>query len=214
MIMLLSELLNEETLDEYKKRLVKSLGISKLGAGAFGTVFSHPAYHNVAVKVFQWDPEYVKFAKFCKANPNNRWLPKVIDVVTANVDSGGYEKYGQKEKREINIVFFQKLRSATRAEIKAAVHEILSEIPEEEGDDRFNPKKSKNKKWYHDKSNFDDIGMFEWNLVIKHTKDKDLKQFATWLYNADYGTDLHNANVMMRDEGDRSQLVFTDPVAS
>ena len=53
------------------KRFVKMLqenGWQSLGAGCYGSVFTHPNL-NYCIKLFTKDPIYLRFVKFCQANP-------------------------------------------------------------------------------------------------------------------------------------------------
>jgi hypothetical protein len=207
--MLLAELLAEESVPDYIKRLTSTLNIRQLGKGAFASVFQHPVYHNVAVKIFEYDPMYVKFIKICQKT-TNRWLPKVVSVHKVKMDevkTWRHDVHGDKiGKTEAWIVFFEKLRKASNAELKAAVQDILSDIPdsyfEEDGDlEHF---------YRDDFIDFEDLDPEVWAVIARATKRADVKQLAKILVKVD-AADIHAENVMIRDDG---QLVFTDPVAS
>lgn len=204
--MKIAELLQEETADEYLKRLVKTLGIKKLGKGRYASVFQHPVYQNVAVKVFDssHDSEYLKFVEFCLANQLNPWLPKIIGTETATVDSKYVrtDRMAHFPKPTVSIVFFQKLRKAKFPEIKKATQVFLDSVPE---------------KYFLDEKEtyqaFEDFGSEVWELLGKHAADPHIAQVSKFFFKIG-ANDVHENNVMMRDEGGRSQLVFTDPVAS
>lgn len=203
MIMRFKEfLITEENSGEYIQRLTKTLNVKRLGSGAYASVFQHPVYHNVAVKFVQEDPAYVEYAWFCKKHPKNKWLPKVVSIHSVKFDEVDWEDGNSDEG---TLVFFQKLRKAKPAEIKKAAQEILKDVP-----DSWFEKNTYERADYKNFYTFDDP---EWNVVSKFAKDKDTKELALELEGMG-ANDIHDANVMMRDEGDRSQLVFTDPVAS
>jgi len=201
------ELIQEETLEAYTDKLVKSLKIKKLGSGAYASVFQHPVYHNVAVKVVQDDPEYMRFARFCQKNPNNEWLPKIVSIHKVAVDDEFRMNSGTVEA---HIIFFQKLRPARASEIKAAVQRILKTVPPKyfaqgaQDDPLFDPMV-----YYTD---FDELDE-RWGRIARKTTDADVRVVAKYFAYLD-GVDLHPGNVMMRDDKGRAQLVFTDPVAS
>jgi len=217
--MLLRELITEETKNEYFKRLVKTLKIKKLGEGAYASVFQHPVYHNVAVKFFQYDPMYMKFIKHCMKHPENPWLPKVVSVHKLDIDNAWYDRAEKDKKREMKedgyLVFFQKLRKATAKEIKIAAQDIISDLPEKVFLNDDNAERG-NFNFMFRRADVDDFYNFEneeWEVVARMTKRPEVKKLAQILVSVG-AQDIHNGNVMMRDEGDRTQLVFTDPVAS
>jgi hypothetical protein len=198
------ELLQEETLDQYTAKLVKTLNIKKLGRGMYASVFQHPVYHNVAVKVVQDDPAYMYFAKFCMKNPDNQWLPKIVSIHAVDFDG---------RRKSSHIIFFQKLRPARRSEIKAAMQQIFKTIPikyfaqdaqDAQDDPLFKPM-----------AHYDDFQDLDghWRHIANKTTDDDVRVVAKYFANLN-GVDLHHNNVMMRDDRGRAQLVFTDPVAS
>lgn len=62
-------------------------GYQTLGMGSFGTVFKHPKQDKV-LKVFGKDRFYPLWVKFCRANPNNPYLPKFrSNLLTLRQDS-------------------------------------------------------------------------------------------------------------------------------
>lgn len=201
------ELIQEETLEQYTDKLVKSLNVKTLGNGTYASVFQHPVYHNVAVKVVQDDPAYMYFAKFCMKNSNNEWLPKIVSIHKVVVDN----KYKTgKGTAEAHIIFFQKLRPATTKEIKVAVQRVLKTIPPQYFDQG-----GQDDPLFDDMIDFTDFQELDehWRHIANKTTDEDVRVVAKYFANLN-GVDLHDKNVMMRDDKGRAQLVFTDPVAS
>lgn len=96
--------INAETYKEYVKRLL-DLDYTKLGEGGFGTVFQHPCFDNVAVKVVKQDRAYRKFASFCIENPHNPWLPRIASVKSIKLDDANLAY----------VVFMEKLQPVTPA---------------------------------------------------------------------------------------------------
>jgi hypothetical protein len=208
--MKLNELhLAEDTAEEYLKKLVTTLKISKLGSGAYASVFQHPVYHNVAVKFFSADPMYLKYLKLCQKAQDNPWVPKIVSIHKLKMDDYGYDNLvGEKrtEKEEGYLVFFQKLRRAKASEIKAAIQDILSDLP----DPLFYPNDFALFDMARKDFSFELMTGQDWGVVTKWTKRPEIKQIARILTAVD-ANDIHSQNMMMRDEGDRTQLVFTDP---
>jgi hypothetical protein len=91
--------ISAETYREYITRL-HDLDYKFLGQGAFGTVFEHPTFSNVAVKVVKADSAYKKYAEFCAAHKSNPWLPKIADLVPVKLD----------DAPRAYIVFMEKLQ--------------------------------------------------------------------------------------------------------
>lgn len=210
----------EETQVEYFNRLAKTLKIKELGEGAYAKVFQHPVYSNVAVKFFQDDPMYVKYIRHCLKAQENPWIPKIVSVHKIKVDSHRYhfDLKGQTRDKfdQAYLVFFQKLREATTKEIKNAARQIVADLP----DSYFYPEFGDigdNNPWFDyrrsDIRSFENWSIRTWLRIAKFSKDEHIKQLAKILVAVE-AKDIHDANVMMRDEGDRTQLVFTDPVAS
>lgn len=199
--MKVQELLAEETVKQYIERLTSSLNIKKLGSGAYASVFQHPLYKNVAVKVFEWDPEYLQYIKICKRS-TNKWMPRVVSIHTIEMDEEKnrfHIRFNEEPgKTDGTIVFFEKLRKATHKEIVAAQEELCKDVPEEHQDDLL------------DTPSFEDWGTGHWQIVKRFAKDPDTKRFAALAIRMGF-EDIHDENVMISDDG---QLVFTDPVAS
>jgi len=193
-----------ETRDQYMKRLTKTLKIKQLGHGAYATVFQHPVYHNVAVKYVNPDddPMYLEFIELCQKHPHNPWLPKVVGINNLTMQS--WHKKAPNERG--TLIFFQKLRKATSSDIKTAIQSILASVPDSVLQDKMR----------QDTRNLNGFHLLfpeEWKVIAQHSTDKNIREVAKILAQV-RASDIHNKNVMMRDEGGKSQLVFTDPVAS
>lgn len=205
------QFLNEETVDQYIDRLVKTLKIKKLGSGAFASVFQHPVYHNVAVKIFEYDPMYVKYIKICQKS-TNPWLPRVVSIHKIRMDeveTWRHRNYGDKIKKiDSWIVFFEKLRPVKKAELKAATQKFLAEFPDSDFD--FNDRRS----WFEASrgsyESFEELSSSTWQQLAKIAKNPEIKEVAKILDSV-RANDIHDGNVMVRSDG---QVVFTDPVAS
>lgn len=198
--MRVQELLAEETVPDYLRRLMGTLKIQELGKGKYASVFQHPMYHNVAVKIFEYDPEYLAYIRLCQKT-KNRWLPHVVSVHKLKMDeveTWRHKKYNEKPgKTDAYIVFFEKLRAASMKEIWAAVKEIAKDVPEEHSMELLD-------------NTFEDWHRGHWQIVKQFAKDKDTKKLAEIAVRFGFH-DVHDQNVMIRSNG---QLVFTDPVAS
>jgi len=198
--MRVQELLTEETVPDYLKRLIGSLKMKELGRGAYASVFQHPVYHNVAVKIFEYDPDYLEYIRICQKT-KNRWLPQVVSVHKLKMDeveTWRHKKYDEKPgKTDAYIVFFEKLRPAKMKEIWAAGKEIAKDVPEEHAMELLD-------------NTFEDWHRGHWHIVKQYAKDKETKKLAEIAVRVGFH-DVHDGNVMIRSNG---QLVFTDPVAS
>lgn len=197
--MKLKQILVEETRHEYLTRLTGTLKIKRLGKGAFASVFQHPVYSNVAVKYVDPDEDYayMYFIRECMKKQHNRFLPKVIGINYVKMDRS---QYADRSERGA-LIFFQKLRPAKVSEIKRAVSEMMDTLPND------NPIRQDHS------STFEEFSSYEWEELAKHSSDRDIREVAKMMLKMK-ANDIHNGNVMMRDEGNKSQLVFTDPVAT
>ncbi len=184
-----------ETLTQYVQSL-KEKGILSLGKGMSATVFNHPTMPNVVVKmIVADDPYYLKYVNFCKKNPNNPWLPRILggpEVRTLVSKSKVRNKADSPLKRKVIFLFLEKLRPANRNDTKAACEYAASLL-------------ENNVRYY----GFDEFSPGDWQLLSKQTKDRDFATLASFLYTFDNYLDLHSTNFMMRG----AQLVFNDPVS-
>jgi hypothetical protein len=178
----------EEELDDYIKRLKKTELMQKLGNGSFATVFQHPVYHNVVVKVFDGnDYGYRDWLRFVKRNQHNDYVPKLVSLHYVE------NEYGD----EIGIVFMKKLSRAPVSKIKLLVKQL-------------NVWCGKDKPIDHNYY-FEDFGKHDWAAIARKCKavDPSLAQVAA-VFARNPPEDLHGANVMMDTDG---HLIFTDPFA-
>jgi hypothetical protein len=202
--MKLQDLITEETLGEYTRRLTRSLGIRALGTGAYGKVFQHPVYHNVAVKIFLDDPVYEMYIKWCKAHQSNPWVPKIISMQKVKLHTYKWQQeLNHRPDKTATIVFFQKLRKASKTQQSKAVQQMLAtcgeDLPMWEEETNLDASEQRQ---------FLDWDKEEWAAIAKYTKDKHVREIARLFAKHD-AHDIHEENVMMRDD----QLVFTDPFA-
>jgi hypothetical protein len=191
--MLVAELF-EETRDEYFTRLTKALKIKKLGSGMYATVFQHPVYTNVAVKYVGSDDEmYMKYIRIVSKTPGNPWLPRVLSIHRLTMDEA--DRWGDEDKAEDYLIFFEKLKPASKASIAKATKQIMNTLvwPKEEDDVNDDLVYLKGmarhplSDWYSS----------DWSLVHKYTTDPKIKQCTKILMDVDVN-DIHSGNVMMR----------------
>ena len=161
--------LHAETYKEYVSRLHK-LKLPTLGEGAFGKVFQHPEFSNVAVKVVRSDDAYLRLAKFAMENPGNRWLPKVASFRHVDFDDStdGY------------VVFTEKLEPIGFSEFNSFLIQLEGLCKHRvgaSGDELFSLK--------------------EWKSIAD-SAPSDLATVIKWLYTCGLGMDLHAHNFMKR----------------
>jgi hypothetical protein len=192
--MIVAELLSTtETLSQYTKRLVKTLGIPMIGRGVFSGVFMHPVYHNVVVKVFDdRDIEYQKFLRFVMKNQGNRWLPRVIDHVKVNGPKG-----------RLHIVFMEKLTPLRHhSKLLRKFAKELNRLVPGMKDDILDA--LENKDYSFSKDGWRKIAM------AAARAGHDIEPVARFLATNANNLDLHWDNIMGRGS---DQAVITDPVA-
>lgn len=137
--MKLRDIISEETVKDYTERLVKTLGIKELGSGFYSSVFQHPIYRNVAVKLCRRrDPASISYLRKAAENPDNPWFPKVISIHKVTFHPEGTSKrkaerdlYGDLQNYLTHIVFMQKLKPVTRKQYSDAVRLMFSTLPSE-----------------------------------------------------------------------------------
>lgn len=210
--------LYEETASQYEDRLIKTLGIKRLGAGVFSSVFEHPVYHNVVVKVVRRvDDAYLRYAEWCmQQGTSNPWLPWIISMVPVTLDYEAHEMYGKPNPKvpvpkgkflphgrftggNTFIIFMQRMEKAYKENIRDAIDYIATTLPEDVVEGLY----------LYDRRSFLTFDQEDWYGIAKHTTDKHLAAFARMAV-AEGFDDIHDGNVMMRG----NQLVFVDPVAS
>lgn len=176
--------LTAERYGEYLERLTDDLNVKSLGSGAFAEVFQHPTLKNVVVKVLRKDPNYLRYAEFCRARPRNPWLPKIAAITPVQIVGSPHA----------HLVFLEKLNRGTLR----AIRELKKSLTKDYG----LPVTADDKSWFTAKG---------WRNLAERTKDKGLAEFA--LFAGDPKNhrrlDLHEGNLMLRG----TQLVFTDPLS-
>lgn len=106
---------NAETYKEYVTRL-HDLDYRFLGEGGFGTVFEHPTFSNVAVKVVKQDRAYKKFVTFCMQHPRNPWLPRIASIKDLQLDDANLAYVVFMEKLQpVKPTFIAELKEAMRS---------------------------------------------------------------------------------------------------
>ncbi len=182
-------LLNEETREQYKERLVKQLGIKQIGQGGYADIFEHPNHPNMVVKVSVNDERYDGFAMECMDIRGNPWLPKI------------YSRHKVKMEDDVGrevpafIYFMEKLVPVEDHEISAAVQQIAKTV------DGFN---------LHPDSHFYVLEMDDWHRIHFDSTDHHVQELAGVML-AVVADDLHDGNIMKRPS--TGHVVIVDPAA-
>lgn len=198
--MQVSELIREEKYGGYVNRLIDKEKLRFLGQGKYGSVFQHPEFSNVAVKVFKaTDNAYRKYLRWCLRNQSNKYVPRIISV--------HYRGDGKK----IGIVFMKKLRRASKKQItelaKHATALMYSGNPEMYDSSR------EELRFLKAHMDFELFTNEDWDDLADaaRRRDPDLASFAEFMVKSrTNGGDVHRENIMVDEQG---QLVFTDPIA-
>lgn len=176
---------------ELVQYLQNHYGIINIGAGAFSQVFSRNDWDYV-VKVFESDPGYIRFVKFCLENQNNKHLPRIF-----------------KKPKQIHQ-FHKRMKESTR-KLWVMKVEKLSEL-DLDAINREIPGGNLSKGYAAYK-----MGKRE-TVFPEAYKKYDLASFyQTWeqienIVGEDDVIDLRNPdNIMQRSDG---TLVFTDPISN
>lgn len=197
--MLVREILCEEDIHDYVDRLIYTLGIKRLGAGAFAHVFQHPKDPNIVVKVFNYasDYSYNKFLKWAQKNQHNPYVPKILSVRRIPAKDADVDD-------PIAVVFMRKLVKAPRAVYKKLHADALAAL-----------KAADSPAWKEaaqSRGTFQSWPAAGWAELAKVSPDKNFRDFCAFMVGAgDHDGDLHSENVMM--DPSNGQIVFTDPVA-
>lgn len=188
----------EEPKDKYFDRLVKTLNIQKLGSGAFGTVFQHPVYKNVAVKILnsQLDPRFAKYIEWCTKHQDNPWVPKIVGIERMKMpDTRGYDE------QEQMFVFLEKLTKASESDVASAVKKFVSAVPVKDRTQGIVDAQRT--------GDFRKLKQQDWKTIAKYATGDIQTMAARFAQIVDKHLDIHYKNVMMRG----NQLVFTDPTS-
>jgi hypothetical protein len=182
-------LLNEETREQYKDRLVKQLGIKQIGQGGYADIYEHPDHPNMVVKVSVNDERYDGFAMECMDIRGNPWLPKI------------YSRHKVKMEDDVGrevpafIYFMEKLVPVEDNEIAAAVQQIAKTV------DGFT---------LHPNSHFYVLDMDDWHHIHFDSTDHHVQEMAGVML-AVVADDLHDGNIMKRPS--TGHVVIVDPAA-
>lgn len=187
----------EEAKDKYFDRLMNTLNITRLGKGAFGHVFQHPTFKDVAVKIFNVteDKRFARYIEWCAKNQNNPWVPKILHIEQRNMPNFR----GFKDDPHM-FVFMEKLSPSTKQAIRAALKLFINPVPINERSERMLEALSA--------SNLRILNRSDWKKIAECAAG-DVKVMTSRLAQiGDNNLDIHDKNVMLRGK----QLVFTDPV--
>lgn len=200
-----SALLEAETLKDYIKRL-KELGIKSLGSGTYGEVFQHPTDPNSVVKLLtRKDPLYEKYIDFCVDHSDNKYCPRILDVVKIDdiLDATNSE-----DMKDLRLVLMEKLSPISKQEYKkfGQYFSDLSMPYVRPPLNRWSPTISTE---MDVRARLQTPGW--WRGATLQSEDRDLSVLAKFLKVSRVGDlDLHFHNLMKRG----SQIVVTDPFVS
>ena len=190
------DLLAEESLKDYLRRLVSVEGIKLLGGGAFSQVFQHPTLKNVVTKVYtSRDTAYADYLSWCKEHQDNPYVPKIIDDVSYKNGRSAY-----------HIVFMEKLKPVSSATAHIKKFTQLMSLDPDEDEELIGILREATE-------NHDMEVMNSFMRACFKEGRGDAKLTEVWKKIISYGinvVDLHHGNVMLRG----THLVFTDPVAA
>lgn len=173
--------LAREPYDDYLKRLL-NMGIDRIGKGGSASVFQHPKFKNIVVKIGLEGKQSKVYSwlKWCSTT-TNPYAPRVYHL--DELEAGPPAKPKSYTPRMF-ICFMEKLAPADPKVVKQFFKEhdyVFAQL-----EPRF---------WGIDPDNF------------KHVEDKDLLEVLRAIRRIGY-SDLKLENMMMRGQ----QIVFVDPV--
>ena len=174
---------------ELRDAATKSLekyGFKLRGKGRTGSVYTH-SLHPFALKVFYNDNAYLSWIKFCKANQNNPYLPKI---------KGKFIRVVPKS----NHIFAVRMEKLYDIEKFGKFHYLKNTIYH--GMELLSSGKSYN----NEKESMEQLEAVCDEHLIQIIKFLDDNEHKTYDF-----VDLHQNNAMQRRDG---QLVIIDPVAS
>lgn len=182
-----------EHLKDYVKRL-KKMGIKQLGSGRFADVFQHPTMPNVVVKLLtENDRGYEAYVKFSQKNKNNKYVPRILQVVEAD---DAFDKKGQYDMGNLRLIFMEKLEPIHYNKYIDFGEHVLKCA----GIEAKNMETSL-------------MEISTWQKCANQKEDRDLAAVAKFIVKTQGGDieiDIHDDNVMMRG----SNPVITDPFSS
>lgn len=188
-----AKMLVAETMSSYVKRL-KKLGIKQIGVGEGAYVFQHPGEPDTVVKLAKYeDPTYERFIKMCQQNRTNVYLPRVKDVVSEDVFTGG-------DDPKMYLVFMDKLRAIKESEYEKFGLHVIAVANASLGSEKYGTQGTQ----------YDLETPDLWAAVSKQKNDPALAKVAAFIYGESKVAriDLHMGNIMMRG----SQPVIVDPL--
>jgi hypothetical protein len=193
-----------EFIGDYTKRL-KQQGIQIIGQGMYSTVYQHPTYAGVVVKVFEpkFCVNYMKYVKACQKLKGNPWVPKLFGkpVLKTVLDR-------QKKEHQICFVFSEKLTASTSHDMS----DLITALTDDESWVYQEYVNSYNWKPRSAAVTGKFVDPLWWEIIkwscdfSRDEKVKLIRPLAELFSKARY-LDIDQANIMMRGR----QWVFTDP---
>ena len=180
-------------------RRVKQQGIPSLGTGAYGRVWQHPVYKNVAVKFFDDDGEYRKFLRFVLQNPRNRYLPQIIPASDGKLwHKKKVSEFGK--PKTVYFVFMKRYSRVNEAQISNLFDQWMAAAGIKKTEKFY--KRIFNNSYY----------WTQWaRSPMLAQRDPDAHALAQFIDQNSHTLDLHPGN-MMWDSGTKT-VIFTDPLA-
>ncbi len=182
----------QEPFDKYLDRIESKEGgkQKEVGSGAYASVYQHPKYKTIVVKVSEQGVAILRYLDFAMKHPDNPYVPKVY----------GVRRFQKRGGSKYFIAFIERLKDYDKmTNVQKAM--ILSKHV---GPDLVNE--------YGPIDFFDNVYSNElMQYVSKMKREKKtaqhLLQVLSYLKRIG-GRDLHDGNIMVRG---KDQLVFTDP---
>lgn len=157
----------------YVDSLEHDYNLKLLGEGVFASVFQHPVYVNMAVKIFNHDDyAYQRYLEWCLENQHNSFVPQIQSITHRESSTGD----------KLSFVFMEKLSRITSSRFQNFLNQMntLASLP---GD-----------------YDFEDYGSYDWRRIASKTKNADLKSLARRMAKF-LPNDLHSGNIMKRNDG-------------
>lgn len=105
-------------LDTYVQQLIKK-GQQHLGSGNFASVFQHPTYANMVVRVADVGDAGNVWLEVCAQQRFNPWLPQVAEITTANLES-------EDRPHWIQVSFIEKTRELSLGRLAPSMRPFTS----------------------------------------------------------------------------------------
>lgn len=159
---------------------------NRLGAGSYATVYEHGETR--AIRLGSWDRMYLEYARYCHDH-EPKYGPKIYAIHELDTDTDNdYTSFA-------SIVIMEQLESIDDTDIAYLFENIWSE-PLEDSED------------FEDL--VEDLGEWGRSLLTREFLDYH-RMIIEWGYDKDYSNDIHDHNVMLRQDSDGECLVITDP---